>query len=74
MILVARFFDPGIAGGIYHDWSGFVFFPFALLAMLGMSKLINIDFDKLAVPEGPGSAGTGGDAAKKGGDSSTYDY
>ena len=43
VVLMARFFDPGIAGGIYHDWSGYLFFPFALLAMLGVSKLVNIE-------------------------------
>ena len=43
VVLVARFFDPGIAGGIYHDWSGYLFFPFALLSMLGVSKLVNME-------------------------------
>jgi exosortase len=72
VILVARFFDPDIAGGIYHDWSGFVFFPFALLAMLGLGKLINIDFKAVAVPGQPD--GPGGTDGRKGDDSTTYDY
>jgi len=72
VILVARFFDPNIAGGIYHDYSGFVFFPFALLAMLGLGKLLNIDFKDLITPQPP--VGAGGIPGKKGGDGSTYDY
>jgi exosortase len=71
VILVAKYYDPKIAGGIYHDYSGYVFFPFALLAMLGMSKLVNIDFKQLATPEPP--AGTGGTAGKSG-DATQYDY
>src|SRR4029077_17506001 len=31
VILVARFIDPKLASGIYHDYSGYVFFPIALL-------------------------------------------
>lgn len=42
IILVARFYDPGVAGGLYHDYSGFIFFPIAVLAMLGCSKLVNL--------------------------------
>jgi exosortase len=41
VVLVAKFIDPKLASGIYHDYSGYVFFPIALLAMLGFSKLIN---------------------------------
>jgi exosortase len=42
VILVAKFIDPKLASGIYHDYSGYVFFPIALLAMLLFSKLINL--------------------------------
>lgn len=42
VVLVARFIDPKLASGIYHEYSGFVFFPIALLAMLLFSKLINL--------------------------------
>ena len=59
MIVVAKFYDPKFASGIYHDYSGFVFFPIALAAMLGFSKLINMDFKSLAAPaqkgKGPGN-------------------
>jgi exosortase len=43
VILVARFVNPKLAAGIYHDYSGFVFFPIALLAMIAFSKLINLN-------------------------------
>jgi len=72
VILMARLVNPDIAGGIYHDWSGFIFFPFALLAMLGLGKLVNINFKELMTPDQPG--GTNGAAGKKGGDRTTYDY
>jgi exosortase len=42
VVLVARFIDPKLASGIYHEYSGFVFFPIALIAMLLFSKLINL--------------------------------
>jgi exosortase len=41
VILFARFISPRIAGGIYHDYSGFIFFPVAVLAMLAFSRLLN---------------------------------
>ena len=66
VILVAKYYDPKFASGIYHDYSGYVFFPFALLAMLGMSKLVNIGCKQPPVA-------TGGTAGKSG-DSTNYDY
>lgn len=50
VILMAKFWDPTIASGIYHDYSGFVFFPFAVFAMLGLSKLVNLDLPGLLAP------------------------
>jgi exosortase len=44
VVLVAKFIDPKLASGIYHDYSGYVFFPIALLAMLGFAKLINTNW------------------------------
>jgi exosortase len=67
VILVAKFLDPKIAGGIYHDYSGFVFFPFALLAMLGFSKLLNIDY-RQAISTDPSPGG------RPGGNKINYDY
>jgi exosortase len=48
VILVAKFINPNLAAGIYHEYSGFVFFPIALLAMLGFSKLINLGSSRAA--------------------------
>ena len=42
VILVAKWIDPKLAAGIYHDYSGYIFFPIALAAMLGFSKLLNV--------------------------------
>ena len=44
VILVAKFVSPKIAGGIYHDYSGFIFFPIAVLAMVGFASLVNLDW------------------------------
>ncbi len=41
VVLVAKFIDPKLAAGIYHDYSGFFFFPIALLAMYLFSKVVN---------------------------------
>jgi exosortase len=46
VILVAKLIDPKLAAGIYHDYSGYVFFPIAIIAMLVFSKLINLKFGK----------------------------
>lgn len=40
IILMAKFVDAEIAAGVYHDYSALIFFPFALAAMLGLSKLL----------------------------------
>jgi exosortase len=44
VVLVAKFIDPKLAAGIYHDYSGWIFFPVALLAMFFFSKLVNLEF------------------------------
>jgi exosortase/archaeosortase family protein len=41
VVLFARFINPEIAGNQYHDYSGFVFFPIAVAAMVGFSNLLN---------------------------------
>ncbi len=48
VILFARFIDPEIAGGIYHDYSGFLFFPIALVAMTSFATLLNLDWNKVS--------------------------
>ncbi len=46
VVLVAKFYDSDFAAGLYHDWSGYVFFPIAVMAMLGFAKIINTPFFK----------------------------
>jgi len=46
VVLVAKFWSPEIAGGLYHDYSGFVFFPIAVLAMVGFGNLISRDWSQ----------------------------
>lgn len=43
VVLVARFISPDAANQ-YHDWSGFVFFPVAVFAMVGVGNLLNRDW------------------------------
>jgi exosortase len=44
VVLVAKWWSPEIAGGLYHDYSGFVFFPIAVLAMVGFGNLLSRDW------------------------------
>lgn len=44
VVVFARFLDPKTATGLYHDYSAFVFFPVAVLAMVGFGGLINRDW------------------------------
>ena len=44
VIIFAKFISPRIAGGIYHDYSAFVFFPIAVMAMVGFAHLVNLDW------------------------------
>jgi len=41
VVLFAHFINAEIAGNQYHDYSGFVFFPIAVAAMVGFSNLLN---------------------------------
>jgi exosortase/archaeosortase family protein len=43
IIVVAKMGFPKFAGGLYHDWSDWVFFPIALIAMLAFAKLLNLN-------------------------------
>ena len=47
VVLVAKWWDPQIAGGLYHDYSGFVFFPIAVMAMVGFANLLKRDWSKV---------------------------
>lgn len=50
IILVARFINPHFAGDIYHDYSGFLFFPVGVLAMTGFARLVNLDWKQYFIP------------------------
>src|ERR1051325_4850223 len=52
-VLVARFIDPKLAAGLYHDYSGWFFLPIALLAMLGFSRLINTSWRRRSQSASP---------------------
>jgi exosortase len=44
IFVVGRFFGQDLAGGPYHTVSGYLSFPFAILAMVLFGKLINLTF------------------------------
>jgi len=47
VVLVAKWWNPEIAGGPYHDLSGLiVFFPCAVLVMVAFSNLLNRNWSK----------------------------
>jgi exosortase len=48
VLVAARLFGPGWAGGLYHDYSDFVFFPAAVGAMMGFNHWISRDWSRLA--------------------------
>jgi exosortase len=54
IIVLAKLGFPKFAGGIYHDWSSqLIFFPIALLSMLGFAKLLDINFKALITRKRP---------------------
>ncbi len=48
ILLVAKYINPALAGGLYHDYSGFLFFPIAVMGMTGFSRLVNMDWKKIS--------------------------
>jgi exosortase len=46
IVLIAKLGYPELAGGIYHEYSGFISFPVALGAMLLCHKLLNLRSNK----------------------------
>jgi exosortase len=56
VVLVAKFIDPKLAAGIYHDYSGWFFFPIALLAMYFFSKLVKYVSSNKRQAEAPAPA------------------
>lgn len=45
--LMAQGFGQKVATGLYHDYSGYIFFPVAIGLMLGAGALINMDYRDL---------------------------
>lgn len=41
IIFIAEFVDPEFAGSLYHDYSGFLFFPFGLVGLVMCSKILD---------------------------------
>jgi exosortase len=82
VVLVAKWYDPGIAGGLYHDYSGFVFFPIAVLAMVGFGNLLNRDWSgmgrhvaqTLAAPDVAPADGAPKAEERKAASPISYDY
>jgi len=65
IVLVARFFGQDLAGGPYHEISGYLSFPFALAAMVLFGKLLNVR------PKGAAAHAPTGPVPKQ---AVTYDY
>ena len=45
--LMAQSFGQKVATGLYHDYSGYIFFPVAIGLMLTAGWLINLDFGEV---------------------------
>lgn len=43
IIVLAEYFDPQFAAGIYHDYASFFIFPVGLIGMLAMHQILTID-------------------------------
>jgi exosortase/archaeosortase family protein len=41
VVLIAKYVNPDFAANLYHDWSSFLFFPFALLGLILVGQLLN---------------------------------
>jgi exosortase len=47
VVIFAKFINADIAAGLYHDYSGFIFFPIAVGAMVAFSNLLNRDWSNV---------------------------
>ena len=47
LALVAEAFGEEVATGLYHDYSGYIVFAVAILLMVGLGNLIDMDFRKV---------------------------
>lgn len=78
VVLIAKWWDPKIAGGLYHDYSGFIFFPIAVLAMVSFSGLLNRDWSgfaqKLTTPDSVPAPVKSKTAEQKPASPISYDY
>jgi exosortase len=45
--LVAEAFGQKVATGLYHDYSGYIFFPVAIGLMVGIGSLLNLDYKRV---------------------------
>ena len=67
VVLFARFLDAKTATGLYHDYSGLVFFPVAVIAMVAFGNLLNRDWPAIFarwVPAQPAKDGQPAPAPK----------
>ena len=77
VILVAKFISPTFAAKIYHDYSGSIFFPIAVLAMASFAHLVNLDWPAILAgpPEPvPDAAAAPDSPARKAPNPVSYDY
>ena len=44
LALVAEAFGQKVATGLYHDYSGYIFFPVAIGLMVGIGSLLNVNY------------------------------
>ena len=48
VVLVAKYINADLAAGLVHDYSAFLIFPVAVMGMTAFSKLVNLDWKKIA--------------------------
>ncbi len=74
ILVVAKLFNADIAGGKYHTISGYLIYPFAILAMIGLSSLLNIERGHGEKDAKPGREAPPPGKQKESGGGETYDY
>jgi exosortase len=75
IFVVAKYFGARLAGGPYHEWSGYISFPIALGAMLMVSRVLDLPIFEAAKAIKTGHVEPGSSLetlTKK--DHATYDY
>lgn len=66
ILLVAQAFGQEVAGGLYHDYSSFIFFPVALVGMVVFAALLNLNYAVLWRRITQPLPASGADAAPRG--------